>query len=197
MNDQLPANQKLARKDVPSPQVLRDLLEYDVETGALSWRPRAERFFLGSARGSDVAARVWNARYAGRLAFTSLGSHGYLQGTVRRHVMLAHRVIWMIQTGLIPHKVDHINRRRTDNSWANLREVTDSENSRNVTLGKNSSTGATGVSFRNDTQKWVAHITDGRTHHLGCFGSFDEALTARRSAEVERGFHNTGGRPNG
>jgi hypothetical protein len=57
--------------------IVRELLDYSPETGALLWCERDRRWF-----GSDRIWKTWNARFAGQPAGTLSGDYGYLH--VRR-----------------------------------------------------------------------------------------------------------------
>lgn len=104
-----------------------------------------------------------------------------------RRKMMAHTFIMGRKEGL---EVDHINRNRCDNRRCNLRQVTHLENIRNkdMTLYKKSNP-ATGVYL--DKRKSVKRVrytasimVNKKTIHLGTFDTFDEALKARKSAEI-------------
>jgi len=90
-------------------------------------------------------------------------------------------------TGEFPPKggeIDHINRDRADNRWANLRLATRSQNNMNAGLRSDNKSGHKGVSKRRDTGKWHARITvKRRILLLGNFHSFEDAVAARRAAE--------------
>ena len=81
--------------------------------------------------------------------------------------------------------VDHINHDRTNNHILNLRWATHTENSQNISIKSNNTSGTTGVSFYKKTQKWLAHIqADGRNIHLGLFVRIEDAIVARQNAEI-------------
>ncbi|MBU0368027.1 hypothetical protein, partial [Acinetobacter baumannii] len=83
----------MAKKPIPTPEELRQLLRYEPETGKLFWLPREPwRFEVRCTSAASVCTR-WNARYAGREAFTSISAQGYKQGGILRHQLSAHRVI--------------------------------------------------------------------------------------------------------
>ena len=48
-------------------EIVRELLDYDPETGTLTWRERDRKWFK-----SDKSWKIWNSRYANKEAFTSL-----------------------------------------------------------------------------------------------------------------------------
>lgn len=81
--------------------------------------------------------------------------------------------------------VDHINRNKKDNRSINLRNTNKSINAFNSDRRKTNTSGVTGVWWRKDTNRWSAEIKkDGKKISLGCFGSFEEAVEARKKAEV-------------
>lgn len=164
----------------PTPERLRQLLRYEPETGKLFWRERPRDTFA-----TERAFKTWNARFAGREAFTA-ENYGYRVGNVDYKLCAAHRVIWAIVHGYWPDEdLDHINCDRADNRLYNLREATRSENLCNRGLSPQNTSGHKGVFFHQQSQKWRAHIKkDGSARHLGCFDTLDDALSARRSAEL-------------
>ena len=65
-----------------------------------------------------------------------------------------------------------------------------SENSKNRKIQKNNKSGVVGVFFKNDIQKWAARIMVNRKSiYLGAFSLKDDAITARKNAEVKYNFH--------
>jgi hypothetical protein len=177
------------------------LLKYDSETGKLYWLPRtpdmfpAETAFSG---GQEAKAKNWNSRYAGKEAFTSVQNCGYVQGGILGRGYLAHRVAWLLVTGAWPkNQIDHINGDRTDNRIANLREVSNAENARNMSISSRNKSGVPGVFWDTKRGKWVANIGENsRTRHLGSFDDFNLAVEAREKAMTAKGFHpNHGVRP--
>lgn len=83
-------------------------------------------------------------------------------------------------------EVDHIHGELTryDNRKENLRIVTKTQNSMNVNIRKNNTSGVTGVSWHKKSNKWRAYITvNSKMKEIGCFCSFDDAVLARRKAE--------------
>lgn len=177
----------MAKKALPSTEVLRQLLRYDPGTGKLFWKERGPEWFM-SARDH----KKWNTRYAGSEAFTST-SHGYRAGAIFHHTYRAHRVIWAIVHGdICDLNIDHINGDRSDNSLNNLRLTSAKENMKNCGLKSNSKFGVFGI--RKNCRKWNARISvNGRDVFLGSFDTFDAAVAARKSAESKYGFHENHG----
>ena len=102
-------------KALPAVEVLRELLEYNPDSGNVYWRVSRGRVRAGQSAGS---------------AF----HRGYRQIRVLEANWLLHRIIWKLHTGQDPDPdlvVDHINRNTGDNRWANLRLATHAVNSAN------------------------------------------------------------------
>lgn len=177
----------MANRPLPSPEILRQLLRYDPETGKLFWRERSREMFADTSdhRGRDWACSAWNARWAGKGATTPTKS-GHLSVTINYSRYLAHRVIWKLTFGDEPARIDHRDTNGSNNRIANLRAATVSQNGMNRPPPANNSSGVKGVSYRKDTGKWSAQITvRGKTIRLGCFTTLEAAADAYRTAALE------------
>ncbi len=92
-------------------------------------------------------------------------------------------------------EIDHINGDRTDNRICNLRDVTSAGNSCNRRRQDRNTSGVTGVAWDKRASRWQARIgLNGKQKYLGYFDSLDEAVAARKAAELELGFHPNHGR---
>lgn len=77
--------------------------------------------------------------------------------------------------------VDHINHNPLDNRKKNLRFVTVSQSNINRRVQKNGSSGYKGIYWERDRKRWRAYATkDGRKHHIGVYGTLEEAVTGYR-----------------
>ncbi len=172
---------------------LRECLDYKPDSGALIWRRRPEKHFCCGSKSAAHLAAIWNAKFSGKPAFASVGDHGYYTSAIGGRRMSAHRIVWAIYYGESPSfEIDHINGVRTDNRIENLRQVTRSENSKNLRVRSGE---ARGVYWYTPTSRWVAKIQyRGRMRHLGYFKDRDDAISARRAAEAKYGFHPNHGR---
>lgn len=185
----------MAAKALPSQEVLRQLLDYDPATGALTWKPRAASNFPKSSKPNATSA-TWNARFAGRPA-GAVGVIGYHVVTIDSKHHYAHHIAWVLADGggLSGVEIDHINGNRSDNRIENLRAVPKSENAKNKRLSRRNVSGISGVRLFKPNGKWTAEIqANGKRHYLGYFPSFDDAVAARKRAEVLLGFHENHGR---
>lgn len=154
---------------------VKRLFHYDPETGLFHWRV-------------TVSNRAPEGSRAGvRTKVGKDGAHGYVMLCVDWVKYPAHCVAWLYMTGEWPaNEVDHINRVRHDNRWSNLREATRTQQLQNTTIRSDNSTGVKGVAWDKTRDKWQAYISiDGKRVPLGRFGSFEDAATARKNAEVK------------
>ena len=119
----------------------------------------------------------------------------YITVSIDNKSFLAHRLIWMMVYGHWPDEIDHINGNKQDNSLCNLRNVTALENRRNKCIQKNSTSGVMGVYWHAHHEKWLALIrVNYKLLHLGYFSNKEDAIAARKAAEVNHGFHKNHGR---
>lgn len=180
-------------KKLPSKEELNTLLRYEPHTGLLFWRKRTEDKFVnvGSHSLAHTCAK-WNGRFADKEALTKMNL-GYRCGRLKRDYVMAHRVIWKLMTGDDPIQVDHIDGDRSNNRWDNLRDVTSAENHRNAARRSDNTSGVVGVYWDKRMRKWTASIVL-KSLYLGSYDSFEDAVAARKAAEVEYGFHANHGR---
>jgi hypothetical protein len=118
---------------------IREQLEYNPATGALTWK------------------RSRGKRPAGAIA--GWKSNGYRDICVCGHKYKAHRLAWALHTDKDPEdmEVDHINGDKDDNRACNLRLIKREQQMMNVRW-----TGLTGVR-QLPSKQWQARITQGNT----------------------------------
>lgn len=180
----------MANRKLPDQRVLVSLLDYDPSSGSLAWKERPLDLFPDARSG-----KIWNSRYADKEAFSTSDANGYRRGAIFNVAFLAHRVIWKIMTGDEPDVIDHIDGNPANNAWSNLRSVDPIANAKNQKMHARNKTGVVGVwrapPSRRGQKIWEARI--GRSL-IGYFDSFDDAVIARKEAEVKHGFHENHGR---
>lgn len=172
---------------LPSPDVIRQLLDYNPETGQLWWKFRDRIWFK-----TERSFRVWNMVYAETEALTCLDASGYMHGNIFNCRTRAHRLIWAWFHGVWPSgDVDHINGIRHDNRIENLRDVTRAENLKNQQRRKDNTSGHVGIDLLPETGRWRVRV---KAIHVGTFETLQEAVMARKAASADHGFHVNHGR---
>ena len=192
----------MVNKKLPSQKLLAKLLHYEPTTGKLIWKPRETSMFRdgkkmnrGGYRTAESLCRSWNTRLAGREAFTATMAASHKIGAVNGENFLAHRVIWKLFHGRNPVGIDHINGNGLDNRIANLREATIAENNKNSSIPSHNTSGVVGLSWDKGRNKWEAYISVGdKKVTLGRFTNKDDAIEARKNAEVKFRYHPNHGR---
>jgi hypothetical protein len=150
-------------------QHLRELLDYDPETGVFTWRvtkgPRAQAGAVAGSRRAD----------------------GYLSIKIDGTHYKCHQLAWLHHYGKWPEgDVDHRNGGHADNWIDNLRDVPHAVNMQNRTAARTGSkTGLPGVTVYR--KRFVAQImTAGKQKHLGVFDTPEEAHAAYVEAKRAR-----------
>jgi len=84
---------------------------------------------------------------------------------------------------------DHLSRNTDDNRKCNIILKSNQKNTHNRGLSKANTSGKTGVSFMHDRSIWCAYITiNYKTKILGYFSQYEEAVKARKEAEMKYNF---------
>ena len=135
---------------------------------------------------------------AGELA-TSRQGDGYLRIRINGYCFQAHRVMWLLVHGYDAGSltINHENQDRTDNRAQNLTLGTRADQNRDMSLSKRNTSGHVGVTLDKNNKKWLARITlNYEDDNLGYFDKKEDAVAARKAAEVKYGFHeNHGNKP--
>lgn len=161
----------MANPSIPLTQDrLKQLLHYDPETGIFTRLVTTGNLLPGTKVGRNQL-------------------NGYTSITIDRKHYYTHRLAWFYVTGSWPkNDIDHINRNRSDNRYANLREATRSLNMRNILKFKNNKSGFKGVSWCAVKNKWRANIKlNGKQTFLGYFDIPEKAHGAYVAA-AEKNF---------
>jgi hypothetical protein len=111
--------------------------------------------------------------------------NGYIAISFRGKHLLAHRLAFLFQTGVLPeHQLDHINGDRADNRWSNLRPATNAENSQNRKKTTQATSQYIGVSWHKRMKKWQSEIrVNGKQIYLGSFSNEHDAALAYNTAK--------------
>lgn len=122
-------------------------------------------------------------KITGKVATVKWGK--YLACKVEGKFYTAHRLIWLLMTGIEPPElVDHEDRNKQNNKWSNLRLATSKQNCENRGLNSNNALGIKGVRKHKSCDKYEARIaSNGVRMSLGLFDTIEEAIAARTAAE--------------
>lgn len=173
--DQCPSCKNLP-SNPPTQALLHQVYDYNAFTGALSYK----RDFSRRIKGDNP---------------TSSATNGYLVLTMDK-TYLAHRIIWLMQTGAFPEFVDHVNHTRNDNCWGNLTLINKQGNAQNKSINLNNTSGYLGVSYMPRLGKYRATLThDKKQIHIGVFATAEAAHEARLAANPQYDFHANHGTP--
>ena len=172
-------------KHTLTPDIARELFDYNPETGVITWKPREQKGFLYK----DFHIH-WNARWAGKTAGT-LSCGRYLVCNVLNRLNFAHRIAWMVYYGDEPPEViDHINGDGTDNRITNLRAANsriNAENRRLRSAKKVLPLGVFPVANSKSGKVFARIIINKRRMYLGSFDDPKEAHLAYLAAK--RKYH--------
>lgn len=173
----------MLRIKYPSQEEIKEVLNYNPETGIFTWKAKS----LSQCKNKRCFT-MWKTKYEGKPA-GSLNNR-YVTIEINKRPYHVHRLAWIYVYGYDPiEEFDHKNRNKKDNWIDNLRFVTRSQNNQNKGLQKNNVSGVCGAFWSEYHKKWVAQIkVNNIPHHLGLFKEFNEAVTARRNAEIKHGF---------
>lgn len=160
----------MPNQDITQEQ-LKERLHYDPDSGFFTW----------------IGRHVVHKK---RAVAGSLMSNGYVSIRLIYKPYLAHRLAFLYMVGDIPSShVDHINGRRCDNRWENLRLAVGNQpvNLQNRRIAnKNNSSGFLGVSWRPDKGKWRARIMVNKKEiFIGHFDTKEKAHAAYIKSKKE------------
>lgn len=155
------------RADRVDVHVLREWFSYEATTGEIRWIKGKNKVVPGSQAG-----------------YVNSTGHRVIKIGQKRY--FAHRVAWAMHYGKWPPDeldVDHINGERDDNSAANLRIATRSQNLANSKRPSTNTSGIKGVVWSKSEGCWKAQIrVQGKSICLGYYTFKESAADAYRSA---------------
>jgi len=146
---------------LPEQNYLNSLFSYDSDQGIIHWLPQSGK-------------RCNNVKQQAGCCTTK----GYRVVRIDGRLYKEHRIIWVMNNGLIPnhYDIDHIDRNTSNNKLNNLRLVNRSLNH----INKDSK----GVTYCNSRNKWVAQLTfQGKKILHKRFDSYEEALNVYQSTK--------------
>lgn len=156
----MPYNTKLTYEE------LKELLEYNPETGKFYWRNNASQYKSGDEAGCSI-------------------KEGYVKIGVKGSKYFRSRLAFLYMMKRWPkEQIDHKNGIMSDDRWCNLREATPQENSFNRIV-QNKITGLRGASLSG--KLYYSYIKDknGVKKYLGSYKTKEEAGKAYENASRE------------
>lgn len=152
---------------------LKSIFYYDPETGIFTRKIKLAQ----SSKTGEIVGVLTKSRH--------------LKAAIRNKEYYLHRLAWFYMTGSWPKdQIDHINQNPGDNRFCNLRGVNNQENNKNQSLRITNKSGFTGINWDKETSKWTARIMiNYKTLFLGCYEGLDDAIEARKEANIKYGFH--------
>lgn len=146
---------------------LREELNYDPDTGIVTWR-------------ISRVGRGWPTKAGTEAGYLHKGS-GYRRIRFGPKSYKTHVIAWALTTGEWPSMiVDHKNADKSDNRLCNLRLATEGQNCCNSKTPKHNTSGHKGVS-PTKSGKWSARIRYNRKEkYLGIFPTKEGAINAYR-----------------
>jgi hypothetical protein len=153
------------------------ILSYNETTGDLVWKINRG----SSARQGQIAGSVSSNKNGKR----------YIRVMVNYKMYMAHNLIYLLKTGEFSNGIlDHIDGCGTNNKWDNLRVATNAENRKNTRKPKNNTSGVVGVYWAKNIGKWEASFgLNNKKNLIGYFSEKEDAIAARRNAEISCNFH--------
>ncbi|MFV1944119.1 HNH endonuclease signature motif containing protein [Pseudomonas luteola] len=152
---------------------VRELLDYNPETGEFSWKEEKRAGFKGSVVMHKKGSKAGTKRTDGRTVIR-----------VDARLYMAYRLAWLWMTGEWPRfEIDHIDGDSTNDRFANLRDVSRKLNQENLRRPQKSKGGSKylGVYANKFGRRkpWRAAIsTNGKQKYLGEFLTEEEAYQA-------------------
>lgn len=152
---------------------LREVLDYDVETGWFTWKVKtAKNTIVGQRAGTE---------------FDQIGGKKRRKIRIDGRAYLEHRLAWLYVHGEWPSgQLDHVNGDPRDNWIDNLRVATNAQNNWNKAWRGRNVSGYRGVSYDKDRNQFYARIrVNDKKMFLGRFNTAEDAAEAYIFAALE------------
>lgn len=170
---------------------VRELFDYDSQQGLLIWKERPVEDFK---REQDW--KSWNTRFCGKVFGTikifgknKTRPHKRRYGTYSGKMHLHYRLVWLYHNKKAPKILDHIDQNPLNDKIENLRPSSPVHNQRNTKMRVNNTSGITGIYWVKRDNKWCSKImVKGKYTHLGYFTDKQDAIKARKEAELKYDF---------
>ena len=158
--------------------LLKQYLKYDPMTGHFTWVLKHCNKVIPGQRAGSVHRN-------GHRVINLFGS-----------LYAEHRLAWLYMTGNFPREfIDHIDHNEHNNCFANLREVSKTENNKNNSLRSDNKSGKIGIYINKRKGKNTYQVDVRYKHHRlnKAFKSLDLAIAARNAFYKKHFFHDNHG----
>lgn len=167
---------------MPTQAELLRRLNYNPETGSLTWRELdgMSPQLRGRLVGKEAGVKCFRRGGKPHRIWLEIDSAGYS----------AHSIIWIMMNGdgTLPEHIDHKDGNPHCNKWLNLRGATHAQNMRNRNKMSRNKSGMKGVCFvpAKKARSWAASIrVDKKLIHLGYHFTKGLAAVARAKAAIQ------------
>lgn len=156
-------------------------LSYNPDTGVFTWRidrPGRWKIKAGDRAGSSLVDN--SGKTYRRICLNSV----YVK---------EHRLAFLFMEGALPgddEEVDHDDGNGENNRWSNLSKCSRQENAKNLRKCSTNTSGVSGVTWDKANNKWSVRLGK---KSLGRFVNFEDAVAARKDAELKHNYHKNHG----
>lgn len=155
---------------------LREVLEYDKNTGIFTWKKDIYR-------GKQTCKNILVAK-GDRAGCLDRDGYRYIKYNYKKYS--EHRLAYMFTYDKIPTFVDHIDGNKQNNKIDNLRECSRVQNGQNRSKMANNTTGYKGVHYDKRYNKYAAQIRNNkRLEWLGYYENSEDAAKAYNNRAVK------------
>jgi hypothetical protein len=106
----------------------------------------------------------------------SINNHGYRTVHIGNKLYTAHRIVYMMQHGELPDRLDHIDGNKQNNKIENLRPATRNQNAYNTKPPSTNKSGSKNVHYSITNKAYrVLLVVDGKRKHIGYFKDLELA----------------------
>lgn len=152
-------------------------------------RIEGKRAHVPLTMGYEAIIDAADADRIGKHSWTAMVKRGtvYVKRAYMRNgksiTVLLHREVMNVADDVL---IDHRNGNGLDNTRANLRPATTSQNMCNRPAPSNNTSGFKGVCFSKASKKWTAQfVFRGKTIYVGVYPTPEDAYAARRKADAK------------
>lgn len=152
-------------------EYLKEFFNYNPETGEFSRIKAVGKQGKGCRVGDKIG---------------TIATNGYVRIKIDGKYYVRSHLAWLYVYGYMPlDTIDHIDRIRDNDRILNLRSIKNRDNYTNMSKFNTNKSGHTGVCWHKKANKWCAQIVvNYKAKHLGLFSKLEDAIQARKEANI-------------